>query len=78
MTGGLILTGAVAWFMFSQEVIFRTIVGILSLYFGMIIGDLVLVSILISQIMIIRNLTATGYFVSFAVLNKMSLLALAF
>ena len=77
MTGGLALSGAVAWFVFSQKVLFRAIVGNPLLYFGLIIGELALVWFLSARTMIIGTYAAAGGFIAFAGLNGVTLSVLA-
>ena len=77
MTGGLALSGAVAWFIVSQPAIFQPIVSNPLLYFGLIIGELVLVWMLSARIMTMSIGAASGGFIVFAALNGVTLSVLA-
>ncbi len=77
MTGGLALSGVIAWFVFSQEALFRAIVGNPLLYFGLIIGELALVWFLSARIMTMGIGAASGGFIAFAALNGVTLSVLA-
>ena len=77
MTGGLVLSGAVAWFVVSQEVLLRAILGNPLLYFGLIIGELALVWILSARIMTMSIGAASGGFIAFAALNGVTLSVIA-
>lgn len=77
MTGGLVLSGAVAWFVVSQDGLFRAILGNPLLYYGLIIGELALVWIWSSRIMTMDTGAAAGGFITFAGLNGVTLSVLA-
>ncbi len=77
MTGGLVLSGAVAWFVVSQEVLLGAILRNPMLYFGLIIGELALVWILSARIMTMSIGAASGGFIAFAALNGVTLSVIA-
>lgn len=77
MTGGLVLSGAVAWFVVSQEVLLGAILGNPMLYFGLIIVELALVWILSARIMTMGIGAAAGGFIAFAALNGVTLSVIA-
>ena len=77
MTGGLVLSGAVAWFVVSQEILLGAILRNPMLYFGLIIGELALVWILSARIMTMSIGAASGGFIAFAALNGVTLSVIA-
>ena len=77
MTGGLVLSGAVAWFVVSQEMLLSALLGNPMLYFGLIIGELALVWMLSARIMTMGIGAASGGFIAFAALNGVTLSVIA-
>lgn len=77
MTGGLALSGVIAWFVVSQPALFSAVAGNRMLYFGLIIGELALVWFLSARIMTMSIGAASGSFIAFAALNGITLSVLA-
>lgn len=77
MTGGLALSGVIAWFVVSQPALFSAVAGNPMLYFGLIIGELALVWFLSARIMTMSIGAASGSFIAFAALNGITLSVLA-
>jgi FtsH-binding integral membrane protein len=73
MTGGLALTGAVALYVSTNQVITRALVENPMLFFGLIIGELLLVIFLSARIMKMEAGTATLLFVAYSALNGVTL-----
>ena len=73
MAVGLFLTGVVAYAVASSETMIRLILGNQILFFGLIIGELVLVYTISARINKMQASTATGLFVLYAVLNGLTL-----
>lgn len=68
MVGGLLLTGLTAWYIFNSQA-FMIIAGNSILFFGIIIGELILVSVLSARIDRMSKNTAAGLFLLYSVLN---------
>lgn len=77
MTGGLALSGVIAWFVVSQPALLGAVAGNPMLYFGLIIGELALVWFLSARIMTMSIGAASGSFIAFAALNGITLSVLA-
>lgn len=73
MTAGLALTGAVARTVASSNTLIRTLVGNPILFFGLIIGELVLVFFLSARINKMSATAATVAFAGYALLNGITL-----
>jgi FtsH-binding integral membrane protein len=73
MAVGLALTGATAWYVSNSEALLRLIFSNQLVFFGLIIGELVLVFSLSARIGKLQASTATGMFVAYAVLNGATL-----
>jgi FtsH-binding integral membrane protein len=73
MTAGLALTGIVALFVSSNETITRALLGNQMLFFGLIIGELLLVIFLSARIMKMDAGIATLCFVAYSALNGVTL-----
>jgi FtsH-binding integral membrane protein len=69
MAAGLALTGIVAFYVSSNEQLLRIIFGNRILFFGLIIGQLVLVFTLSARVHKMRAATATSLFLLYAALN---------
>jgi FtsH-binding integral membrane protein len=76
MAVGLSLTGFVAYYVSSSEFLSRLIFGNQLVFFGLIIGELVLVFTLIGKVNKMQAATATGMFVLYAALNGATLSAI--
>jgi len=70
---GLLLTAGVAYYVASNIDLVITIVTNRFLFFGLIIGELVLVSVLSARITRLRTATAIGLFLFYAALNGVTL-----
>ena len=73
MTAGLGLTAAVAWYFSNNMALMRTFVSNPMLFFGAIIGELVLVMYLSRRIMHMSTTAATAAFAGYALLNGITL-----
>ena len=73
MAAGLALTGVVALYVASSESLIRMIFSNQLLFFGLIIGELVLVFFLSARIQKIQASTATGLFLLYSALNGLTL-----
>ena len=72
MVGGLLLTGITAWYVFSSEA-YMVIAGNTILFFGLIIGELILVAVLSSKIERMSKATASGLFLLYSFINGLTL-----
>lgn len=70
---GLALTGIIAFFVASNPTLVRLIVGNQLVFFGLIIAELVLVFSISARINRLSASTATGMFITYAVLNGLTL-----
>jgi FtsH-binding integral membrane protein len=70
---GLGLTGLVAWYVSHSEPLLRLIFGNQLIFFGLIIGELVMVFTLSARVHKMQASTATGLFVAYAALNGATL-----
>ncbi len=73
MAIGLALTGFVAFYVSNSEFLLRLIFGNQLIFFGLIIGELVLVFTLSSRVHKMQASTATGVFMLYAALNGATL-----
>ncbi len=73
MAVGLSLTGFVAFYVSNNEFLLRLIFGNQLIFFGLIIGELVLVFTLSARIQKMQVSTATGVFMLYAALNGVTL-----
>ena len=73
MAIALLLTGVVAYYVASSESLIQMIIGNRILFFGLIIGELLLVGYISSMIHKISSSTATMLFILYAVLNGLTL-----
>ncbi len=73
MAVGLALTGATAYYVSNNEAMLRLIYSNQLIFFGLIIGELVLVFSLSARIGKLQASTATGMFVAYAMLNGATL-----
>jgi len=73
MTAGLALTGVVAYWLSGNPDMIRAIVSNPIVYFGAIIGELVLVMVISRRIMQMSTTSATLAFAGYAVLNGITL-----
>jgi uncharacterized protein len=73
---GLGLTGLVAWYVSQSEPLLRLIFGNQLIFFGLIIGELVMVFTLSARVHKMQAGTATGLFVAYAALNGATLSAI--
>lgn len=73
---GLGLTGLVAWYVSNSETLLRLIFGNQLIFFGLIIGELVMVFTLSARVHKMQAGTATGLFVAYAALNGATLSAI--
>ena len=73
MAIGLALTGLVAFYVSNSEAMLRLIFGNRLIFFGLIIGELVLVFSLSARVNKMQASTATGLFVLYAALNGATL-----
>jgi FtsH-binding integral membrane protein len=80
MTGGLLLTGTVAWSVAADERLAQLILGNQILFFGLILAELGLVFWLSARIQSLSASTATALFMLYSALNgaTMSVFALAY
>ena len=69
MAAGLLLTGGTAYYVANNEVLLQSILGNRSVFFGLIISELVLVFYLIARVKKMRAYTATGLFLLYSTLN---------
>lgn len=76
MAIGLALTGLVAFYVSNSEAMLRLIFGNRLIFFGLIIGELVLVFSLSARVNKMQASTATGLFVLYAALNGATLSAI--
>ena len=76
MAIGLSLTGFVAFYVSNSEFLMGLIFGNQLVFFGLIIGELVLVFTLIAKVNKMQAATATGMFVLYAALNGATLSAI--
>jgi FtsH-binding integral membrane protein len=76
MAVGLALTGAVAWYVANSEAMIRLIFGNKLIFFGLIIGELILVFSISARIQKMQASTATSLFVLYAALNGATLSAI--
>jgi uncharacterized protein len=73
---GLGLTGLVAWYVSQSEPLLRLIFGNQLIFFGLIIGELVMVFTLSARVHKMQAGTATGLFIAYAALNGATLSAI--
>ena len=73
MGGGLLLTAAVAFLTWKTPALQRAIIGNPILFFGLIIGELVLVFVMVGAISRMRASTAMGLFILYSILNGLTL-----
>ena len=73
MAIGLSLTGFVAFYVSNSEFLLRIIFGNRLIFFGLIIGELVLVFYLSARVQKMQSTTATGVFMLYAALNGATL-----
>ncbi len=73
MAVGLALTGFVAFYVSNSEFLLRLIFGNQLIFFGLIIGELVLVFTLSARVQKMQASTATGVFMLYAALNGATL-----
>jgi hypothetical protein len=73
MAIGLSLTGFVAFYVSNSEFLLRLIFGNRLIFFGLIIGELVLVFYLSARVQKMQSTTATGVFMLYAALNGATL-----
>jgi FtsH-binding integral membrane protein len=73
MTGGLALTGVVAFGVASNQAVVQALVSNMILFFGLIVGELILVIYLSRRIMTLSPGTAVGGFALYAALNGVTL-----
>jgi uncharacterized protein len=73
---GLGLTGLVAWYVSNSETLLRLIFGNQLIFFGLIIGELVMVFTLSARVHKMQAGTATGLFIAYAALNGATLSAI--
>lgn len=73
MTGALIITGLVAYYVASSPELINLIVGNKILFFGLIIAEIACVGYISARINKITAQTATGLFVGYSVLNGLTL-----
>lgn len=73
MAIGLALTGATAFYVGHNESLINLIFGNQLLFFGLIIGELVLVFTLVARVQKMQASTATGIFLLYSVLNGVTL-----
>lgn len=73
MAIGLALTGATAYYVGHNETLLSLIYGNQLLFFGLIIGELVLVFSLVARVQKMKASTATGMFVLYSILNGVTL-----
>jgi FtsH-binding integral membrane protein len=73
MTGGLALTGVVAFGVASNQAVVQALVSNMILFFGLIVGELILVIYLSRRIMTLSPGAAVGGFALFAALNGVTL-----
>jgi len=76
MAIGLTLTGFFAYYVSNSEFLLELIFGNQLVFFGLIIGELVLVFSLVAKVNKMRASTATGMFISYAALNGVTLSAI--
>jgi len=75
MTAGLAVTGAVAWYMVSNPEMVANLVGNRPLFYGLLIGELVLVIYLAGWVKTMTASTAAGVFFFYSALNGVTLSA---
>ncbi len=75
MVGGLLLTGAAAWYVASSGAYYMIFANNL-IFWGLIIGELVLVAVISSKIESMSKATAGGLFLLYSVLNGITLSAI--
>ncbi|RXP44819.1 Bax inhibitor-1/YccA family protein [Lutibacter sp. HS1-25] len=73
MTGALLITGLVAYYVASSPELINLIVGNKILFFGLIIAEIACVGYISARINKITAQTATGLFVGYSVLNGLTL-----
>lgn len=73
MAVGLSLTGFIAYYVSNSEFLLRLIFGNQLIFFGLIIGELVLVFTLSARVQKMQASTATGVFMLYAALNGATL-----
>jgi hypothetical protein len=73
MAIGLSLTGFVAFYVSNSEFLLRLIFGNKLVFFGLIIGELILVFYLSARVQKMQSSTATGVFMLYAALNGATL-----
>ncbi len=73
MAIGLALTGATAYYVGNSESLLTIIYSNQLIFFGLIIGELVLVFSLVARVQKMKASTATGMFVAYSVLNGVTL-----
>ncbi|MFH1715265.1 MAG: Bax inhibitor-1/YccA family protein [Elusimicrobiota bacterium] len=73
MSIGLVLTGFIAHFVMSSPVLFRSIAGNPIIFFGLIIGELIIVFKLAGSIMNISAGRATALFLGYSAMNGLTL-----
>ncbi len=73
MAVGLSLTGFVAFYVSNSETLLRLIFGNRLIFFGLIIGELILVFYLSARVQKMQASTATGVFMLYAALNGATL-----
>jgi hypothetical protein len=73
MAIGLSLTGFVAFYVSNSEFLLRLIFGNRLVFFGLIIGELILVFYLSARVQKMQSTTATGVFMLYAALNGATL-----
>ena len=76
MAIGLSLTGFVAFYVSNSETLLRLIFGNRLVFFGLIIGELILVFYLSARVQKMQASTATGVFMLYAALNGATLAAI--
>lgn len=75
MVGGLLLTGLAAWYVVSSGAFYYIFANSL-IFWGLIIGELVLVAVISSKIDRMSKATAGGLFLLYSVLNGITLSAI--
>lgn len=73
MSGALVITGLIAYYVANTPELINAIVGNKILFYGMLIGEVLLVGYLASVIQKISAQTAIVAFISYAILNGMTL-----
>ena len=73
MTGGLALTGVIAYWLAGNQSVMYTLVSNPMLFFGAVIGELILVMFMSRRLMNMSSMAATLSFTAYAALNGVTL-----